>query len=61
VVNFAHGALFMLGAFCAVTLQQASHLEMVTIDPTQTTSWGTPLKVRTPYVEAYLVISAPGH
>jgi hypothetical protein len=24
VVNFAHGALFMLGAFCAVTLQQRS-------------------------------------
>jgi ABC-type branched-subunit amino acid transport system permease subunit len=22
VVNFAHGALFMLGAFCAVTLQR---------------------------------------
>src|SRR3546814_3013094 len=22
VVNFAHGALFMLGAFCAVTLQK---------------------------------------
>jgi branched-subunit amino acid ABC-type transport system permease component len=23
VVNFAHGALFMIGAFCAVTLQAA--------------------------------------
>jgi branched-chain amino acid transport system permease protein len=22
VVNFAHGALFMIGAFCAVTLQR---------------------------------------
>ena len=22
VVNFAHGALFMIGAFCAVTLQK---------------------------------------
>ena len=25
VVNFAHGALFMLGAFCAVTFAQAAH------------------------------------
>jgi branched-subunit amino acid ABC-type transport system permease component len=24
VVNFAHGALFMIGAFCAVTLQPAA-------------------------------------
>ena len=23
VVNFAHGALFMIGAFCAVTLQES--------------------------------------
>ena len=26
VVNFAHGALFMIGAFCAVTLQKIFNL-----------------------------------
>ncbi len=54
VVNFAHGALFMLGAFCAVTFSQLLGLESVTVDPTQTTAWGSPLEVRTPYVEAWL-------
>lgn len=54
VVNFAHGALFMLGAFCAVTFNKLLGLEKVTLDPNQTTAWGTPLEVRTPYVEAYL-------
>ena len=33
VVNFAHGALFMLGAFCAVTFYQCFTLETVTVDP----------------------------
>ena len=37
VVNFAHGALFMLGAFCAVTLNKILALEKVTEDPTQLT------------------------
>ncbi|CTQ62513.1 MAG: branched-chain amino acid ABC transporter permease [Roseibium album] len=54
VVNFAHGALFMLGAFCAVSFNALLGLEVVTVDETQTTAWGTPLEVRTPYVEAYL-------
>ncbi|MCV0426864.1 MAG: branched-chain amino acid ABC transporter permease, partial [Roseibium sp.] len=54
VVNFAHGALFMLGAFCAVTFNELLSLEVVTVDPEKTTAWGTPLEVRTPYVEAYL-------
>ncbi len=53
VVNFAHGALFMLGAFCAVTVQKMLSLEMVTIDPTQITAWGTPMEIRTSYVEAW--------
>ena len=35
VVNFAHGALFMIGAFCAVTLQKILNLSYVTEDPTQ--------------------------
>ena len=54
VVNFAHGALFMLGAFCAVTLNLLLNLEQVVVDPTQTTPWGTPLEIRTPYIESWL-------
>ncbi len=54
IVNFAHGALFMLGAFCAVALNKLLTLEKVTIDPTQKTPWGAPLEIRTPYVEAWL-------
>ena len=54
VVNFAHGALFMLGAYCAVTFNMLINMESVTLDPTQTTAWGTPLEVREPYVEAWL-------
>jgi branched-chain amino acid transport system permease protein len=54
VVNFAHGALFMLGAFCAVTMKALLGLEMVAVDPTQMTAWGTPMEVRTPYIEAWL-------
>ena len=53
VVNFAHGAIFMLGAFCAVTLNRVLSLEKVTLDPTQTTAWGTAMEIRTPYVEAW--------
>ena len=54
VVNFAHGALFMLGAFCAVTFNTLLNVESVTIDPVNKTAWGTPLEIRTPYVEAWL-------
>ncbi len=53
VVNFAHGALFMLGAFCAVTLNKLLTLEQVVLDPTKKTAWGTPLEIRTPYVETW--------
>lgn len=53
VVNFAHGALFMIGAFCAVTLQRLLGLSFETIDETQTDFLGNPLKVKTPYVEAW--------
>ncbi|MFW8634204.1 branched-chain amino acid ABC transporter permease [Cribrihabitans pelagius] len=51
VVNFAHGALFMIGAFCAVTLQRLLTLSFETVDPNQTDFLGNPLKVKTPYVE----------
>jgi branched-chain amino acid transport system permease protein len=54
VVNFAHGALFMLGAFCAVSLNMLLKLEMVKVDPTKLTPWGSPLEVKTPYVQAML-------
>ncbi len=53
VVNFAHGALFMIGAFVAVTLQRVLNISVETIDPTKTDFLGKPLVVKTPYVEAW--------
>ena len=53
VVNFAHGALFMIGAFVAVTLSRLLALSVTTIDETRTDFLGNPMKVETPYVEAW--------
>ncbi|WP_270729553.1 branched-chain amino acid ABC transporter permease [Shimia sp. Alg240-R146] len=53
VVNFAHGALFMIGAFCAVSLSKLLKFSYVTIDETQKDFLGNPLKVETPYVESW--------
>lgn len=53
VVNFAHGALFMLGAFCAVTFRRIITMETVTIDETQLSPWGSPLEVRTPLAQEW--------
>jgi len=53
VVNFAHGALFMLGAFCAVVTARVLSLESVTEHPTELTPWGTPLEIRTTYMEMW--------
>ncbi len=53
VVNFAHGALFMIGAFCAVTLSKILTLSFETVDETRTDFLGNPLKVKTPYVESW--------
>ncbi|QPM89096.1 branched-chain amino acid ABC transporter permease [Pseudooceanicola algae] len=53
VVNFAHGALFMIGAFCAVTLNKILNLSFETIDPTRTDFLGNPMKVKTPYVQSW--------
>jgi branched-subunit amino acid ABC-type transport system permease component len=53
VVNFAHGALFMIGAFCAVTLQRLLSLSTTTIDETRKDFLGNPLKVETPYVQGW--------
>jgi branched-chain amino acid transport system permease protein len=50
VVNFAHGALFMIGAFCAVTLQRLLSLSHEVIDDTKTDFLGNPLKVDVPYI-----------
>ncbi|QGX98484.1 branched-chain amino acid ABC transporter permease [Roseovarius faecimaris] len=50
VVNFAHGALFMIGAFCAVTLSRILTLSHTVIDETKVDFLGNPLKVDVPYV-----------
>ncbi|MBY6006640.1 branched-chain amino acid ABC transporter permease [Salipiger bermudensis] len=51
VVNFAHGALFMIGAFCAVTLNRLLTLSHQVVDETRTDFLGNPLKVDVPYVQ----------
>ncbi len=53
VVNFAHGALFMLGAFCAVAFRKILTLEQVVLSKTEVSPWGTPLEIRTPYAEQW--------
>nr|WP_325249384.1 branched-chain amino acid ABC transporter permease [Amylibacter sp.] len=53
VVNFAHGALFMIGAFCAVTLQKILNLSTISIDPEKKDFLGNPMQVKTPYVETW--------
>ena len=53
VVNFAHGALFMIGAFCAVTLQRLLSLSYSVVDETQKDFLGNPLKVDVPYMEGW--------
>lgn len=50
VVNFAHGALFMIGSFCAVTLSRVLSYSHTVIDDTQKDFLGNPLKVEVPYV-----------
>jgi branched-subunit amino acid ABC-type transport system permease component len=53
VVNFAHGALFMIGAFCSVTLQKILTLSSETLSATEKDFLGNPLKIKTPYVESW--------
>lgn len=50
VVNFAHGALFMIGAFCAVTLSRILTFSHTIIDDTKTDFLGNPMKVEVPYI-----------
>jgi len=52
IVNFAHGALFMLGAFTAVSFNKLLTLQKVVLDTAHKTPWGDPVEIRTPYVEA---------
>ena len=53
VVNFAHGALFMIGAFCAVTLNKLFSISKIAIDPEKKDFLGNPLEVKTPYLQAW--------
>ena len=50
VVNFAHGALFMMGAFIAVTLNMLLGISFEVEDPTRTDFLGNVMMVDTPYV-----------
>ena len=53
VVNFAHGALFMIGAFCAVVVQKTLTLSKVVLSETEKTPWGTPKEIHTYYVQEW--------
>ncbi len=53
VVNFAHGALFMIGAFCAVTMQRILNLSTITLDPVKKDFLGNPAKIKTPIMESW--------
>ena len=50
VVNFAHGALFMIGAFVAVTLQRLLSLSHEVVDESRTDFLGNPMRVDVRYV-----------
>ena len=50
VVNFAHGALFMIGAFCAVTFSKLLTLSHTVIDENKTDFLGNPAKIEVPYI-----------
>ncbi|MCP5084147.1 MAG: branched-chain amino acid ABC transporter permease [Alphaproteobacteria bacterium] len=51
VVNFAHGALFMLGAFCAVALQRIFATSYQAVSETKKDFLGNPLKEDVPYIQ----------
>jgi len=51
VVNFAHGALFMLGAFCAVSLNGLLNISYESISETKKDFLGNPLKEQVPYLQ----------
>ncbi len=51
VVNFAHGALFMMGAFCSVVLSRILSSSYKVVDESQTDFLGNPLQVDVFYVQ----------
>lgn len=51
VVNFAHGALFMLGSFCAVILSRILSSSYKIVDPERTDFLGNPLQVDVFYAQ----------
>jgi branched-chain amino acid transport system permease protein len=53
VVNFAHGALFMIGSFCAVTVSKLLSLQKIEVSATEKTAWGTPLEIKSAYAELW--------
>ncbi len=53
VVNFAHGALFMIGAFVAVTVNRLLSLSFITLSATQKNFLGQPLEIKTPYLVSW--------
>ena len=53
VVNFAHGALFMLGAFVAVTMSNLLTLSHKVVDETRTDFLGNPMQVDVPYLDDF--------
>jgi len=53
VVNFAHGALFMIGAFCSVTLQRILSYSTITFDPVKKDFLGNPAKIKTPIMDSW--------
>jgi branched-chain amino acid transport system permease protein len=54
VVNFAHGALFMIGAFCAVTLNRLMTLSHEVAVPGETDFLGNPMTREVPYLHDIL-------
>ena len=50
VVNFAHGALFMLGAFCAVTTDWFLRASYTTVSETKKDFLGNPAVEQVPYI-----------
>lgn len=52
VVNFAHGALFMIGAFCAVAMSNLLSLEIATGE-VEKTPWGAEKPVTSPMLESW--------
>ena len=57
VVNFAHGALFMIGAFCAVTFSRLLSFSHTVVDETKTDFLGKPLKVEVPYIHDWFGVA----